>query len=795
MTLTRALGWCRVCTPVWMVVVVLSAAGASAQTRWPSEGPPRPLGAREVRFPPYFLQTLPNGLQVVAVLHHEQPVVSMRMIVRAGGALDPRGKHGLAQLMASLLTQGAGARSASELNDAIDFIGGDVGAGAGTDLSFINMVVMKDSLDFGLGMLSDVARRPTFAPAEIERQRQQMLSGLQVSFEDPEFIANSVFNRLVYGLHPYGMPQTGTPESIAAITRDDIVAFHQRNFVPNNTIIAIVGDLTAEEAFEGVRRAFGDWQRREVPTDTFIQAPDPTRRVIVVNRPDAVQTEVRVGHIGIRRNHPDYMALNLAIRILGGEGANRLHQMLRTARGLTYGAQADMDARRESGAIEASTNTRSGATGEALRLMVDEFWRLQRERVNERELADAKAYLTGSFPLTIETPDAIATQILNVLFYGLPIEQLQSFRERVNAVTADDVERVARFYLKPDRLSIVLVGHAATFASQLPRVGFGTFETIDMPNLDLTAVDFKRAPRAGRAGAGGGRLRAFGASASVAEARGRSGTRAEARAPAPWENRQPRIRLSQASEIVAQDFSPRFAGASYQQRGAIAPDEGPSARTLLDKVVAAKGGLEVLRAVQSITALTREDMSTREGQISVETTTYLLYPNRVHVETRLPDALVVRVFDGKRGWVKDPRGVFDVPDAMIRELELGFRRDTVSALLAAHDGTVRSRLLPDVKDETGKLHHALELSAIDLDPIVLHIDPDTHLVARQTYVVGGPGQPLVEELFSDYRPVDSIQIAFLARVRRGGQFILERRITDIRINAPLDSALFKRPAS
>ena len=747
------------------VMLAFGASSAAAQVRWPSEGPPRPLTAREVPFPPYSLQTLPNGLQVVVVLHHERPVVSMRMIVRAGGALDPKGKHGLAQLMASLLTQGAGGKSAGELNDTIDFVGGEMSAGAGTDLSFINMVVMKDSLGLGLSMLSDLVRRPTFAPAEIERRRQQMLSSLKVSFEDPEFIANSVFDRLVYGLHPYGMPQTGTPESIAAIAREDIVAFHQRNFVPNNTIMAVVGDLTAEEAFEGVKRVFGDWERRAVPAETFTPPPEPTRRVIVVNRPDAVQTEVRVGHIGIRRNHPDYMALNLAIRILGGEGANRLHQILRTARGLTYGAQADMDTRRESGAIEASTNTRSGATGEVLRLMVDEFWRLQRERVSERELSDAKAYLAGSFPLTIETPDAIATQILNVLFYGLPIEELQSFRQRVNAVTPDDIERVARFYLRPDRLSIALVGNASTFTSQLPRVGFGTFESIESANLDLTAVDFKRATRVGKAGRAAG----------VGEA-GRAGG------------------AGRAGAVVAQNLR-RSAGASYQQRGAIAPEEGPGARTLLDKVIAAKGGLETLRAVQSITATTREDMSTQEGKISVETTTYLQYPNRVHVETKLPDALVVRVFDGKRAWVKDPRGIFEVPDAMIRELELGFRRDTVSALLAAHDGTIRSRLLPDVKDETGKLHHALELSALDLEPIVLHIDPATSLIAKQMYVVGGPGQPLVEELFSDYRPVDAVQIAFLAKVRRGGQLILERRITGIKINAPVDSALFKRPAS
>src|SRR5438552_165339 len=161
------------------------------------------------------------------------------------------------------------------------------------------------------------------------------------------------------------------------------------------------------------------------------------------------------------------MAVNLAIRILGGEGSNRLHQVLRTARGLTYGAQADMDTLKQSGDFEAETNTRSEATAEVLRLIVDEFWRLQRERVSERELADAKAYITGSFPLTIETPNAIATQILNVLFYGLPVSELQSFRERVNAVTPDDIQRVARAYLQPDRLSIVLVGNATAFQGQL----------------------------------------------------------------------------------------------------------------------------------------------------------------------------------------------------------------------------------------------------------------------------------------------------------------------------------------
>jgi len=464
----------------------------SAQApNWPSEFPPRPLAARNVNFPPYQIQTLPNGLQVIAVMHHEQPVVSMRLLIRAGSAADPRGKTGLAHVTASLLDQGTASQSASQFNDAIDFVGASATTGAGTDLTYANMVVMKDSFDSGLRMLSDMVRRPAFADGELGRQRQQLLSSLQVSFEDPDFIADAVFDRLVYGFHPYGLPQSGTPETLPSITRADVAAFHQKYFVPNNAILAVVGDVTADEAFASVRRVFGDWARRDVPAAQPVEPPNPTRRVLVVNKPDAVQTEIRVGNIGIPRNHPDYMAVNLAIRILGGEGSNRLHQVLRTARGLTYGAQADFDTFKDSGDFQAETNTRTAATGEVLRLIVDEFWRLQRDRVSDRELSDAKAYLTGSFPLTIETPNAIAMQILNVVFFGLPIDQLQTFRDRVNAVTADDVQRVAKLYLKPDRLSVVLVGNAADFTNQLQGVGFGTFETVEISNLDLTAVDFK----------------------------------------------------------------------------------------------------------------------------------------------------------------------------------------------------------------------------------------------------------------------------------------------------------------
>ena len=215
----------RVCILAFVHSCILSLPFvADAQVKnWPSEGPPRPLAARDIKFPPYELQTLPNGLQVIAVLHHEQPVVSMRLLVRAGSAADPKDKLGTARLAASLLDQGTAAadgspaRSAEELADAIDFIGGAMGAGAATDLTHANMVVMKDSFETGMRMLSDMARHPAFDKGEIDRQRQQMLSGLQVSVQDPEYVANAVFDRLVYGFHPYGMPrQRNTRNAVRA---------------------------------------------------------------------------------------------------------------------------------------------------------------------------------------------------------------------------------------------------------------------------------------------------------------------------------------------------------------------------------------------------------------------------------------------------------------------------------------------------------------------------------------------------------------------------------------------------
>ena len=707
-----------------LVTALVTVSAASAQPSWPSERPPRPLPARDVKFPPYEVRTLKNGLQVIVVLHHEQPAVSLRLIVRAGGALDPIDKPGVASLAASLLDQGTDTRSAQEIANTVDSVGGALGTGAGTDLSFINAVFMKDSFGVAMDLIADLARHPSFQTEEIERQRQQMLSALQVSYDDPDYVASTVFDRLVYGFHPYGKPDSGTPASLARITRDDLIAFHRAYFAPNNAILAIVGDLTADEAFAGAERVFADWPRSDaMKVEPPSEPPPPTRRVIVVDRPGAVQTEIRVGHVALPRKHPDYMAMDLASKILGGEGSNRLHRVLRSERGLTYGASADLETLKFSGDLVAETDTRSEATGQVLRLIVDEFWRLQRERVSDTELRGAQDYLAGSFPLTIETPSAIALQVLNAVFFGLDLNELQTFRERVNAVTPDDIQRVARAYLKPDRLSIVLVGDASKFISQLGSAGFPQFERVPISELDLSSADFRR-HASGKQGGG------------------------------------PRLQPASFTRVLVDDAS---------------------VRALVERAIDARGGLERLRAIKTVTATSMTKVVLPSGGASeYASTSTIAYPDRFRTDTQGPQGQITTIYAAGRAWTRLAGG--QVLPIAPGELKATVDRDPIQLLLAAYAGQLTPRRIDEVMLGDGTRGSALEF-LLPGETVQLVLEPASGLLLAERYGA-------VEERFANFRPVDGVMVAHRIVVFRNGRQVIERRLTSIAFNAPLPAGTF-----
>lgn len=763
-----------------LVPLVLSLAVVQAQgVNWPVESPPGPLPARQVNFPPYEIRTLANGMQVVIVLHHEQPVVTMRLLVRAGAAEDPEGKGGVAALTSHLLDQGTTTRTAQQIASQIDVVGGALGTGSSSDLSFANVMVMKDSFAFGMNLLADVVHNPAFAPEEIERQKEQTISSLRVNGDDPDYVASTVFDRLVYGFHPYGLPGSGTPDTLAKITREDLQAFHRQYFVPNNMILAIVGDVTSEEAFGTAQNVFGTWARGEVPPGKATDPPPPTRRVVIIDKPDAVQTEIRIGQLAIPRKHPDFLAWDLAVKILGGEGANRLHRVLRSERGLTYGASAETQALKDAGDFVAETDTRTETTAEALRLAVEEFARLQRQRVFERELQDAQAYLAGSFPITIETPNDIATQVLNAVFYDLPLTDIPTFRERVLAITPDDIQRVAKEYIKPDRLAIVLVGNAKGFLPQLRGVGFTDYEVIPLEQLDLMSATLKKDKKTAAFGSFGtfGSFGSFGGFGSFGSFAAYTRTQVNARPNGPNAPNGPNV--------------PNASGA----------------RALLERVVDAKGGLAALQAVKTVVADADTALQMPQGTLTSTTRTYVAYPDRFRVDATVPvppnavppgqpvppPVQVVQIYNAGTAWVKDPGGVHDAPAVMRDDFAASVRRDTIPVLVGAMAGQYTVRQLADDTSGGAPLK-VLEFSGRQLEPLRFYISNDG-LIAKQSFATTGPdGKPLqVEELFSDYRTVNGVRVPFEARLRRDGQAVMTRTLKNVTINGSLSPALFARP--
>ena len=716
-------------------VMLAWASPAPGQVRdWPSETMPKPLASRPLTLPPHEIRTLPNGLRVVVLEHHEQPLVSLRLLVGAGTAQDLAPKLGVANMVATLLDQGTTTRTAQQIADAVDTIGGNVRAGAGTDATFAYITVLKNSLPLGLDLLSDIVRSPAFAQDALDRQRDQLRSELRMSYQDPNYLASLVFRRLVYGLHPYGYPGTGTPASIERITRSDLVEHHQRYFAPDNCILAVAGDVTAAEAFAAADKAFGGWARRDAVAPFTLGPPAPARRVVIVDLPGAVHTEIRAGHLGILRTSDDFTAVELAVRILGGDGANRLQQILRTRRGLAYGASAGVQAYRRLGNIVAETETPPEAAGEALRVMVGQFLRLQDQRVDDRELDDAKAVLAGRFPLGIETPDDIATTVLTALFYELPLSDLETFRERVNAVTPDAIQRAARAHLRPDRLSMVLVGYAPFIMSQLERFGFPNGEVVRASDLDVTSADLVR----------------------------------PARSAGPTAPMTP----------VAKGMS---------------REDWEQVRSVLDPAVAAAGGLDVLRGVKTIRATARTVMQTPEGPMRATTRTYIEYPGRLRVDATLPSGEVVQAYIDGQAWLRDPTGIRDAPTPMRDEFAQGLRRDWIALFLAVVDNRVLGRVLPDEKGLAGRPLHVVELWSDELSPIRVAVDAETRLIAWVSYQTGGPGgRVTMKESFDDYREVTGLRIPFTAVVRRENAVMIERTITDVQVNVTLPPTFFQK---
>jgi len=447
---------------------------AADLTRPPELAPPPALD-----LPPIVTRQLDNGLSLMIVEQHELPVADFIMLVRTGGEADPSGRGGLASLTADMLDEGTATRGALQIADQAAFLGADLSTSSGWDRSFVSLHTTTAQMDSALALFGDVILHPAFPEADLKRVRKERLTSLLQLEDRGPAIADRVFDEVVFGdRNPYGHALSGTRQSVAAITRSDITRFYGTHYRPNNATLIVVGDVKPDDVERRVRSIFGPWQRGDIPVTEYGPVPPAKGRTIyLVDKPSAPQSSFRIGGVGVARSTPDYFAIEVMNTILGGSFTSRLNQNLRETHGYTYGAFSGFSMRRRPGPFVAEAEIVAAKTDSALLQFMAELKAI-RDPVPEDELTRAKQLLQLQLPGDFETTRSIASRLVPVAVYDLPLDFYNEYVGRIGAVTRSDVERVARETIDPDSLDIVIVGDSKLVEPALKALGIAPVERL-----------------------------------------------------------------------------------------------------------------------------------------------------------------------------------------------------------------------------------------------------------------------------------------------------------------------------
>lgn len=472
------------------------------------EAPPPPAPPRPVNFPRPAEKTLPNGLRVIFVERPGTSLATAQLLIKNGGEIDPPKLAGLADMTVSLLTKGTTKRSAPQIAEAIEALGGMIDYGARWDSSMVSVNVASSQIDPAMEILSDVVRRPTFKEDELERQRQQSIDMLSFMLADPGQLARYVASRVVFGDSPYGHPLEGTPESLALIKREDITRLHSVYYRPDNALLVIGGDLRSDDAFKLAERYFGDWAKPSAPLPASTEREATTRksgqRVVVVDMEHAGQAAVVLTRTGLKRTDPDFFRGIVTNSVLGGGYSARLNQEIRTKRGLSYGAGSALEVRRSTGPFIAVTQTKNESGAEVASILMTELARLASASIPDTELTPRKASLIGNYARQLETIDGLVTQVASLALNGLSLDEINTYIKSVQNVQASEIQRFAGARLDAKGADIIIVGRASDFLADL-RKRFQNVEVIPEAELDLNSASLRKA--AGGAGSGGARMK------------------------------------------------------------------------------------------------------------------------------------------------------------------------------------------------------------------------------------------------------------------------------------------------
>jgi zinc protease len=432
-----------------------------------------------VKLPKAEEADLSNGVHLIVLEDHRTPQVSFQMIIEgAGGYYDPASMPGLAGFTASLMREGTATKTSEQLSEQLDRLaaGVNVGAGISSPFATVSGSGLTNNLDTVLALMADVLMNPSFPQAEVDRYKTRTRANLVTQRTNPGFLAQERLNRVMYGDHPAGRVSP-TPAALDALTHDALVEFHKVHYVPDRAVLAVSGDITTAQAKQKAEAAFGAWKKSGVGIAAQTEpAPLTGPSISLVARPNSVQTSLRVGTQAIQRTDPDYEALTVANRVLGGP-FGRLFEHLREQKGYTYGANSSFSSTQIRGSWTASTDVRSEVTDPALTDLLDEIRQMREVPVTDKELADMKKAIVAGFALSLENPNAILGNYIERYIYKLPADYWDTYPTRIEAVSAADIKRVAQKYWAPDRLQIVAVGEQAKVEPALKKLG--TFQAFD----------------------------------------------------------------------------------------------------------------------------------------------------------------------------------------------------------------------------------------------------------------------------------------------------------------------------
>jgi zinc protease len=443
----------------------------------PTAGPPR-----EYHFPRFERRRLANGVEIVVAPVAKLPLVTVAILSDAGSVCDPAGQEGMAQLVASLMTEGGTERSdGTELTERFERLGASVDSQADWDAAALTMTVLSENLSAAFSLIGEVIRTPAFRLREVERLKAERLAELLQLKAEPRGLADELFSRFVYNPSSrYARPDDGDEQSVSAINREHLLAFYQSRFLPGSTTVIVAGDVSADQVEALVSETFGTWTGGKAGRIVADDLPVRRERAVhIIAKSDAPQSELRIGHVGIPRNHPDFFQVNVMNAILGGLFNSRINLNLREAHGYTYGAFSGFQWRRQAGPFVVSTAVKSDVTDAAAREILSEINRIRSEPVAPEELSLATSYLDGVFPIRFETTSAIAAALAVLIVHGLPEDYYDQYRGRVRSMTIERILEAAQRHLRPESLQMVVVGDPGVVRAPLDQLGFGAINLYD----------------------------------------------------------------------------------------------------------------------------------------------------------------------------------------------------------------------------------------------------------------------------------------------------------------------------